>query len=309
MSSYIDCVLDTEPMAEQIDGVAKHVMGTTAAVVGMKAAVIAAEQEAADHVCANVNRGFYTLIHSQITQKMAKLSSEVESHLLKLGSLSARLLAIKTRMEHDYALVAARYNALFNTLNKNLRTQISALDSPTFDLITKDAARMTLRTAALSATVPVAQTEALAASQRIIASNLKYQGSKAIDTMERFLGDANEQTRTTARILVDDAPAGQGNATLSVPVILCEYVCDNLDTKQCDIYLSNERLAPEATRRMAEAAKELLQNAPWKEQEASEEVKNELMRLLAEDKAPEKVKATARRLFAQHRYNTIWHVL
>lgn len=304
MSSHIDCVLDTEPMAQQIDGVSKHVMGTTAAVVGMKAAVIAAEKEAADHVCANVNRGFYTLIHSQITQKMAKLSSEVESHLLKLGSLSARLLAIKTRMEHDYSLVTARYNTLFGTLNRNLKTRISELDSPTFNLITKDAARMTLRTAALTATVPVAQTEALAASQKIIASNLKYQGSKAIDTMERFLEDANTQTRTTARILVDDAPAGEGSATLSVPVIMCEYVCDNLDTRQSDIYLSDTHLGTEATRRMAEAAKDYLQTAPWKEEEASAEVKNELKRLLAEDKMPKRVKATARKLFAQHRYQT-----
>ena len=51
--------VDTQPMARQIESVSQKVQGTTAAVVGMRAAVIAAEEEAAEHVCNNVNRGFY----------------------------------------------------------------------------------------------------------------------------------------------------------------------------------------------------------------------------------------------------------
>ena len=83
--AYIDCVVDTQPMAREIDSVSNHIKGTTAAVVGMQAAVIRAEEEASNHVCENVNRGFYTLIHSQISQKIAKLKSEVDSHLMQLN--------------------------------------------------------------------------------------------------------------------------------------------------------------------------------------------------------------------------------
>ena len=50
----------------------------------MQTAVIIAEEKAADHVCNNVNKGFYSLIRSQISQKMAKLQSEVDSHLMQL---------------------------------------------------------------------------------------------------------------------------------------------------------------------------------------------------------------------------------
>ena len=108
MASYIDCVVDTKPMANEINSVSTHIKGTTAAVVSMKMAVIAAEQEAADHVCDNVNKGFYALIHSQISQKIAKLQSDVDSHLMKLNQLKKQLLGIKNRMERDYGMITGR---------------------------------------------------------------------------------------------------------------------------------------------------------------------------------------------------------
>ena len=77
--------VDTRPMADEISSVARHVNITTGAIVAMQAAVILAEQKAADHVCKNVNRGFHSLIRSQISQKMAKLQSEVDSHLMQLA--------------------------------------------------------------------------------------------------------------------------------------------------------------------------------------------------------------------------------
>ena len=46
----INFTLDTDPMAHQIARVKNHVDGTTAAVVTMQAAVIKAENDAADHV-------------------------------------------------------------------------------------------------------------------------------------------------------------------------------------------------------------------------------------------------------------------
>ena len=73
--------VDTKPMADEMRSVSRHVNATTDAVVAMQTAVIIAEEKAADHVCNNVNKGFYSLIRSQISQKMAKLQSEVDSHL------------------------------------------------------------------------------------------------------------------------------------------------------------------------------------------------------------------------------------
>jgi len=112
----IDCVLDTNPMAAEIGTVSNHVKVTTTAVVAMQTAVVIAEAKAADHVCDNVNKGFYTLIRSQISQKIAKLQSEVDSHLMQLNQQRKQLLSIKGRMERDYNMISNRYLKLFNGL-------------------------------------------------------------------------------------------------------------------------------------------------------------------------------------------------
>lgn len=57
----IDCLVDTNPMAEKIQTVGNKVKHTTMAVVAMKTAVVEAEAAGAKHVCQNVNRGFLHL--------------------------------------------------------------------------------------------------------------------------------------------------------------------------------------------------------------------------------------------------------
>ena len=84
MSTTISCRVDTKPMAEELHSVSNHVKGTTAAVTTMQAAVIAAENSGANKVCSNVNRGFFTLMCSQISQKIASKHSRVEALLLTL---------------------------------------------------------------------------------------------------------------------------------------------------------------------------------------------------------------------------------
>ena len=96
-------------MAQTVGTVSTHVNGTTAAVVAMKAAVVQAEKEGADHVCEKVNKGFYTLIRSQISQKIATLRSEVDSQLMRLNQQRKQLTAIRQRMERDYQMICGRY--------------------------------------------------------------------------------------------------------------------------------------------------------------------------------------------------------
>ncbi|MDR0989173.1 MAG: hypothetical protein LBM06_06905 [Prevotellaceae bacterium] len=90
----ISIQVDTNPMAEKVGTVAGHVNQTTMAVVTMQTAVIAAEQEAANNVCVNVNRGFFTLIRSQISQKIAQKRSEIDSLLLSLNQQRKQFLIV-----------------------------------------------------------------------------------------------------------------------------------------------------------------------------------------------------------------------
>ena len=63
--AQFDFVVDTNPMAQSVDGVSMCVNATTAAVTTMQAAVIEENNRASKDICDNVDRGFYSLIRSQ----------------------------------------------------------------------------------------------------------------------------------------------------------------------------------------------------------------------------------------------------
>lgn len=303
--AYIDCVVDTQPMAREIDSVSNHIKGTTAAVVGMQAAVIKAEEEASNHVCENVNRGFYTLIHSQISQKIAKLKSEVDSHLMQLNQQRKQLLAIKSRMERDYNMISARYLKLFNGLNQNLRQRVFELDKPTIEFAVKDVDKITNRTRLLPGAVPVVQLESLEMSQRILASNIKYRGLSVINSMKRFLQDMYAQKRLTDRILLPEQTSVE-HAALAVPVIICESNYDKHDNRRLDIVVAQTGLSNEARVRIQSTIGEMAGSLPWSADEApGAEICSEFNRCLTASEASQRVKEMATRLFMTHGYQTV----
>ena len=139
MATLIPCSVDTAPMAAELQSVSNHVKGTTAAVVTMQTAVIAAENKGANKVCSNVNRGFFTLMRSQISQKIANKQSRVEALIMQLGQQKRQLLSIKTNMEREYGRIAERYLKIFTSVNKELESRIRQIDQPVFELVNSHA--------------------------------------------------------------------------------------------------------------------------------------------------------------------------
>jgi hypothetical protein len=303
--AYIDCVVDTNPMAQEINSVSNHVNATTTAVVAMQTAVVLAEANAADHVCKNVNKGFYTLIRSQISQKIAKLQSEVDSHLMQLNQQRKQLLAIKGRMERDYNMISSRYLKLFNGLNQNLKQRVFELDKPTINFAVREAEKVSNRTKYLTATVPVSQLESLAVSQKIIASNVKFRGLKVINSMKIFLADMSEQKKLTDRILLDDNFKVE-NATLSVPVAISECNFDKFDNKNIDITVNNVELSKQTQSVIKNAVNSSIDTIQWQqEKEISKEVKSEFSKLISVSNTSQRVKDIADKLFIANNYQTI----
>ena len=303
--AYIDCLVDTNPMAAEINTVSNHVMGTTTAVVAMQTAVVVAEAKAADHVCANVNKGFFTLIRSQISQKVARLQSEVDSHLMQLNQQRKQLLSIKGRMERDYNMISSRYMKLFNGLNANLKQRIFELDKPTVDFAVREVEKVSNRTKYLTATVPVTQLESLAISQKIIASNVKFRGMKVIGSMTNFLSDMGEQKKLTDRILLSSG-SNALNATLSVPVIISESNFDKFDNKNIDITVSKIQLSQATQSAVKNTVIQNIDNMQWqKGAEIDKEVKSEFSKILSGSKSSQRVKDMTNRLFLANNYQTV----
>ncbi len=296
--------VDTKPMADEMRSVSRHVNATTGAVVAMQTAVIIAEEKAADHVCNNVNKGFYSLIRSQISQKMAKLQSEVDSHLMQLVQQKNALLSIKNRMQKDYNMIASRYIKLFNGLNSNLKQRVFELDKPTIDFAVKEVDKVSNRSKYLTATIPIAQLESLAASQKIVASNVKYRGLNVIKSMRSFLFEMNTQKKLTDQILINDGRYTE-TATVYIPIVICECNRDRTDAG-VEISVSDVELDNISKSAIKNTAFAELNQIEWQAKSLpNTEVKSEFSKLVSTSSKSQRVKDMATKLFQSNNYQTI----
>jgi len=303
MASF-NYTVDTKPMAEEMRSVSRHVNATTGAVVAMQTAVIIAEEKAADHVCNNVNKGFYSLIRSQISQKMAKLQSEVDSHLMQLVQQKNALLSIKNRMQKDYNMIASRYIKLFNGLNSNLKQRVFELDKPTIDFAVKEVDKVSNRSKYLTATIPIAQLESLAASQKIVASNVKYRGLNVIKSMRSFLFEMNTQKKLTDQILINDGRYTE-TATVYIPIVICECNRDRTDAG-VEISVSDVELDNISKSAIKNTAFAELNQIEWQAKSSpNTEVKSEFSKLVSSSSKSQRVKDMATKLFQSNNYQTI----
>lgn len=295
--------VDTAPMANEMNSVSRHVNGTTGAVVAMQAAVILAEERGADHICDNVNKGFYSLIRSQISQKLAKFKSDVDSNLMQMDQQKKALTSIQTRMERDYHMISSRYTKLFAGLNANLRTRIFELDKPTIDFAFREVDRVSNRTKYLTATIPVTQTESIALSQKIIASNIKKRGLNVINSMQSFIGEMTKQKKLTDQILISDALVSVGIAY--IPVIIYETNRDSSEQLSIDIATSNVMLDANTKSAIKNRIFGEMQQLIWHERQGSDEISNQVSRIAEASDKPARIKDLALELYRSNRYSTI----
>lgn len=264
--------VETHEMAQALHSVAPHVDGTTAAVVSLQGAVILAEKRAADDICNNVNRGFFTLIRSQISQKIAICRSQVDARLLELRDLSMKLGMVKTSMQRDFQMITDRYTKLFRTLDLALLSRVRELDMALLDMVHKDLARISERTRALQAGVPVHQLESVRSSQGIAVSSAKAQAGRAIASMAQFIEESNRQDSLTVSILGDQS--GDADALLLLPVALVEFDSTTSRQKQWLYYmppLPSSGLADSVRQAVERSIFPVLNSIEWGPQQASEQ--------------------------------------
>lgn len=296
--------VDTEPMAEEISRVSHHVNATTGAVVAMQTAVVLAESRAADQICSNVNKGFYSLIRSQISQKLAKLQSEVDSHMMQLIQQKKALLGIKNRMEKDYNMISSRYQKLFNGLNTNLKNRVFELDKPTIDFACKEIDKVSNRTRYLTATVPVSQLESVAFSQKIVASNVKVRGLNVIKSMSWFINEMNMQKKITDQILINDNSSFE-SSTFFIPVIIYECYRDKTDQKNIEMIISDIMIDNPTKSAIKNKTYAEFSNLEWSQKSVpAQEIKSEFSKLLSNSTKDKRIKDLTRQLFQSNNYQT-----
>ena len=186
-----DFVVDTNPMAQSVDGVSNHVKATTAAVVAMQAAVIGAEKMAADKICENVDSGFYNLIRSQVSMKLATYFTEMNSKLALLLEYAKALGKSRNRMESDFNRLKREYYKIFHGLDKALENRIAQLDRPAMEL---SDVRSKVILGKFTRDVPetaVVSGEVNSAEQQIVAARLKSKTSRSLNILGNKVHENN----------------------------------------------------------------------------------------------------------------------
>ncbi len=134
-----DVNVSTEPMARTMDGVTKSVQVVGGAVTAMQVAVIASEKAAADKICRSVDAGFYTLMKSRMSQRLAQFQSTMRSRVGAMLETGAAIEHVRTQMTGDFNRIKARYTKLFSGLDRALDERVRAIDSDAMELSTKRA--------------------------------------------------------------------------------------------------------------------------------------------------------------------------
>lgn len=302
MATLIPCSVDTTPMADELQSVSNHVKGTTAAVVTMQTAVIAAENDGAGKVCSNVNRGFFTLMRSQISQKIASKQSRVEALLLHLGQQKRQLLGIKANMEREYLRISQRYHKIFDSVNKELQSRITQLDQPVFDLVEKHMKTSSNRMNALSGWVSTSQAEALTKAQQITVSNMKRNAQIALEQTTDFLEQIGEQ-RALARKIIISNPAGNDDRDFKIPVIIWETQSDASGATRAEVV--TPRVLTRINASEINNAVRSSDNLQWSYGAQSPQVSVEFARLVDSSSSKDRVKSMAKRLFEQSNYKAL----
>jgi hypothetical protein len=295
MSYTITVPVSTEPMAREISGVSRSVAGTTTAVVAMQTAVTEAQKQSSKMICQNVNKGFHTLIRSQISQKIAINQSEVDSLLMSMATQKKQLLSIKEKMEHDYKMISSRYTKLFNSLNQSLKNSISEIDKQVIDFSVKEIGKISKRPLNLIATGPFMQLEALTQSQKIVSANVKKRSARMLEFVKTFLLSSKRQKEIIESVL-DSKPIETTVLDISVTTIVCESVIDASENKNITISLPQE-ISGYSKSGIKNSVLSGMSQIKWEEGQISDNVKSEFLKLNAESPNCEKMKKITMELF------------
>jgi hypothetical protein len=312
MARY-DFTVDTSPMAQTVDAVRGHVNGVTVAVTAMETAVITAEQTASKTICENVDKGFYTLMKSQLSQKAVAAYTEMRSKEVVLLQLAKALDNVRNQMQGDYNMICRRYHKLFQSLNKALETRIRELDRPAMNIAETKKSLVFDRMKNDSSLVFNVSEDTLSASQTAASGKLKQKTSDTIKTLyESTVENRSYNEKLKSILFKESDEAGsrsipEKDDCYFLPVIFSSVesflngsdVIENIYVAQTDKWQNSGSIITEVGR---------IQNSfNWTSLNPDEKeiIKKEFVRLCEEDNPDDRTGREAVRLFEENS----WEVL
>ena len=264
-----DILVDTRDMAISLDHVSSRVDQTALAVLSMQQEVCEIEKQSAEEICANVNRGFLALLHSQISQKKVMAMSQVEARLVSLRQSVQGLVRIKEQMTRDFQRITSRYTRLFQNINDELRTRIYAIDQPVSLIADKECDSLTRRITNNGGPVPVVHEELLRSQILLTISQCKKNCIRLIDCAAKLI-DYNIELQTVISSISKDENIDRIK-TKYMPVLLISSTDLNLDnTEASNIVIGNETYQVRNENEIKNTYFESKDQLSWTEESASQ---------------------------------------
>ncbi len=132
--AQVNFTVDTSPMARKMDGVSMEVAAVGVAVTAMQAAVIKSEEKASEEICKSIDSGFYMLMRSRLSQRIAQFASTMNSRVGSMVETASAIEHIHSQMVGDFNRIKARYVKLFDGLDRNLENRVRELDKEAMSL-------------------------------------------------------------------------------------------------------------------------------------------------------------------------------
>ncbi len=205
----------TEPFDASVEDCNEQVNGLTASVATMNAAQCLAIKENSEKVSKTIIDGFFHTVRNDLSTQRVELQQAVEARLVLLKQQAQTLLEKKRTMEADYARTTARYQKIFEDLNKELSTRIHELDQPVFSVVgevEKQSDRM-LHTDLVQSAVTFGKESGLLQAQVNVAA-VKNHARQAMGQIQDFIVSKLKSERTLHETQVD----GNGTDDYYVPI-------------------------------------------------------------------------------------------
>lgn len=202
MSEHI--TIETTDLGYSIDHITEGVVAATAAVGAMGHTLCEAEREAAEKVTASVNKGFFTLIRSQLMQKKVQAQSSAEAQLFTLRHFAQALIRIKTQLGVDYQRITSRYTKLFKTLNDSLKSRVYSLDRPAAEVADEAFEKSDRRVLSLGAPSMVVHQDTSLAASELAAVKFKRDCRGVIDGVKQLIEHGERLSRAMEDMLRDE---------------------------------------------------------------------------------------------------------
>lgn len=192
--SSIDILVDTTPMANRIDGVTVAVGAVGAAVGAMETALVQADKENTQMVCSKVSAAFYILTRNQLALKAIGYQSKADTNVLLLQRYTTELERIQSRMDHDFHLIASRYEKIFREIDANLQYEITKTDEAVISFAKDKVPKLQSHLLNKGATTVTYQMELVPRSQIAVTSKFKKACVQLLSSMKQYLYDFRTMT-------------------------------------------------------------------------------------------------------------------